>query len=111
MTLHLLIPFIIDRQGLTYAQLIDRIDSEPRWYAQTLSLVTGGGSRQLVEAAVSKMIIIDGDVWSDEEVEQFATSRLLGHHVLELSEEVGNAIEARIKSSSVSLSFEEPDDI
>ena len=110
MKLYVLMQSMVYREDMSYAQILDVIDNEDVWYSQSMSLVEGGGSRQLVESHIAKTIIMDGEIWTDAEVSSFATTRFLGKHVLELSEEVGNAIIARIKGNTISFAPEEPDD-
>lgn len=110
MKLHVLIPEMIDQRDMSYSEVVQMLDLEELWYAQAMSLLGGGGSRQLVESDVLKLKLIDGDVWTEDEITSFATSRFLGEHVLELSEEVGNAIIARVKGNTINLAAEEPDD-
>ena len=67
-----------------------------------ISLVDGGVSKEHFEGLDYGMFVIDGDVWTDDEVEVFAASRNLVHGALELEDEVANEVLTHISSRAQS---------
>ncbi len=108
--LYALVPFMLSGIVDTQSEILNAIASEEEWYSQSLSLVTGGGSRQLIAARDTGIIIVDSDVWPKTEIQSFAASRFRTTYGLRLSEEGRNAIETQLKSRTQDLSLEEPED-
>ena len=100
-TVHILLPsrFHVPE---TESLLLVEVNLVQHWIHGRISRVDGGVSKEHFEGLDYGMFVIDGDVWTDDEVEVFAASRNLVHGALELEDEVANEVLTHISSRAQS---------
>ena len=85
-TVHILLPSLLHVPE-TESLLLVEVGLVQHWIFGRISLVGGGVSKEHFEGLDYGMFVIDGDVWTEDEVEVFAASRNLVHRVLDLEDD------------------------